>query len=221
MSKKKIDGPLFVKCYFATMDSPAWRALPLGARLLYLALKRRYHRTKQEAVFLSMRDAATELGSHTKYVGRWFRALEHHGFIVQVRPGSLRKSPLYRLTDEPYRGSAPTRDFEKKKALSYKSRTTLSYKSRTAAKWANGKSPDLAEFSENPAVLQKQDVSRSSSHLAQPRGLLKARGRKPGQRVRPDVSAVSGVDQQPDAPRPKPDWGPWESTKPPEPDDAA
>ena len=44
MSRKKDKGrtPQFVMLLNDTLDSPAWRAMSLGARVLYAALKRQY-----------------------------------------------------------------------------------------------------------------------------------------------------------------------------------
>jgi len=47
---------------------------------------------------------------------RWFRELQHYGFIVMVSPAHHAvnghgKAPHYRLTEEWYLGKAPTRDF--------------------------------------------------------------------------------------------------------------
>jgi hypothetical protein len=47
---------------------------------------------------------------------RWFRELQHYGFIVEVSPAhhgvnGHGKAPHYRLTEEWYLGKAPTRDF--------------------------------------------------------------------------------------------------------------
>jgi hypothetical protein len=47
---------------------------------------------------------------------RWFRELQHYGFIVMVSPAhhgvnGHGKAPHWRLTEEWYLGKAPTRDF--------------------------------------------------------------------------------------------------------------
>ncbi|MGB7042696.1 MAG: hypothetical protein WBD83_24350 [Xanthobacteraceae bacterium] len=59
---------------------------------------------------------AAEIGSHKDRIARWFRELEHYGFIVMVTGGGLGtegrgKAPHWRLTEEDYLGRPPTRDF--------------------------------------------------------------------------------------------------------------
>jgi hypothetical protein len=120
MKKKrtnKIDG-LFVPLLIATIRSPAWRAMSHGAKSLYVALKQRYNSTidNNGKVFLSLRDAAQELQSHRDHIARWYRDLQHYGFVVQVQPGCLGvdgkgKTAHWRLTELAYLGKPPTRDF--------------------------------------------------------------------------------------------------------------
>jgi hypothetical protein len=88
-----------------TLATPAWKALSLGARFLYVALKGQSSNAKNTA-YLSYRRAAEELGIKSLHkIGEWFRELEHYGFIVLVRHGSLGvegkgKAPLWRLTEK-------------------------------------------------------------------------------------------------------------------------
>ena len=79
----------FVPLFINTLDDPAWRALSHGARSLYVALKRRYNKNNPNngRIFLSQRIAATELSSHYKQIARWYRELQHFGFIVMPVPG--------------------------------------------------------------------------------------------------------------------------------------
>jgi hypothetical protein len=106
----------FVPLTRDTLKTAAWRALSHPARSLYVALKGRYNRNLQNSVYLSTRVAAKEMGSSKNYMPRWFRELEHYGFIVMVSPGHLGvegmgKAPHWRLTEEWYAGKAPTRDY--------------------------------------------------------------------------------------------------------------
>lgn len=110
--------PPFVPVLKDTMKTPAWKALSHGARSLYVVLKGRYSTTRQNAVYVSTRDAEEELGRYSSRpnVMRWFRELQHYGFIVEVSPAhhgvnGHGKAPHYRLTEEWYLGKAPTRDF--------------------------------------------------------------------------------------------------------------
>jgi hypothetical protein len=110
--------PPFVPLLRDTMRTPAWLALTHGARSLYVALKGRYSNNLRNngRLFLSTRDAAEELGSNRDSVQRWYRELEHYGFIVQTSGGSLGvdgkgKAPHWRLTELGYMRDPATRDF--------------------------------------------------------------------------------------------------------------
>lgn len=110
--------PPFVPLYKHMIGHPAWHALSHGARSLYTALKSRYNTNQERAVYLSTRVAAKELGSHRDQISRWFRELEHYGFIVMVTSAHLGvegrgKAPHWRLTADWFAGQAPTRDWEK------------------------------------------------------------------------------------------------------------
>lgn len=74
--------------------------------------------------YLSHREAEREVGSSRRMIARWFNELEHYGFIVLHRHGSLGvdgkgKSPHWRLTELGVTGNAssggnlepPTSDF--------------------------------------------------------------------------------------------------------------
>src|SRR5262245_16068915 len=89
-----------------------------GARSLYIALKRRYNQTihNNGRIYLAQRKAAEEIGSDHHQVIRWFRELQHYGFIVLERPGCLRGDgkgsvPKWRVTKVGYMTDPPTRDF--------------------------------------------------------------------------------------------------------------
>ena len=110
--------PPFVPLLKETLATPAWRAMSHGARSLYVALKLRYSSNFKNngKIFLSSRDAETELGSNRDSVLRWFRELQHYGFIVMTNPGALGvdgkgKAPHWRLTEVGYRNDPPTKDF--------------------------------------------------------------------------------------------------------------
>ena len=86
-----------------TLDSPAWRETSHGAKLLFVALKRRGQNGRNRA-YLSYRVAERELKSSRRKIREWFAELEHYGFIVLAVPGSLGvdgrgKAPHWRLTE--------------------------------------------------------------------------------------------------------------------------
>jgi hypothetical protein len=106
----------FVMVHAELLDMPAWRAMSLGARILYIALKRRYRKDNNGSIFLSQRDAEAELGCSRRYVGRWFKELQHYGFIAMTRQGALGlegkgKASHWRLTEVACMNDPPTRDF--------------------------------------------------------------------------------------------------------------
>lgn len=108
--------PPFVPLLVETLDQPAWRAMSHGAKMLYIALKRRITPANNGKVFLSQRNAAEELQSHHNQIARWYRELQHYGFIVMSQPGFLGlegkgQAPRWRLTEIAHMGEPPTRDF--------------------------------------------------------------------------------------------------------------
>jgi hypothetical protein len=118
MRRGKGKLPLFVPLLKETAKTAAWKAQSHGARSLYMTLKGRYNIRLQNAVYVSTRDAEAELGQYSTRLNvmRWFRELQHYGFIVMVSPAhhgvnGHGRAPHYRLTEEWYLGKAPTRDF--------------------------------------------------------------------------------------------------------------
>jgi hypothetical protein len=105
--RRKSGGAVMINS--ATLQSPAWRAMSHGARSLYIMMK---DCCVGDDVVLSTRQAADALGSHSSrgLVMRWFRELQHFGFITSPDDGRG-IAPRWRLTDEQHMGNAPTRDF--------------------------------------------------------------------------------------------------------------
>ena len=99
----RVDSHRSCRLLTATLDSPAWKAMSMGARGLYIALKRRVPKGRNQA-FLSQRDAAKELGLTRTPTRYHFDELQHYGFIVMVDAGCLGvngkgKAPRWRLTE--------------------------------------------------------------------------------------------------------------------------
>jgi hypothetical protein len=127
MSREKGRLPPFVPLDQEVMRSPAWRATSFGARWLYVHLKRRwsFKQKNNGRIFLSHRDAQQEIGGNRDSISRWFRELQHYGFIVMTDPGGLGvngkgKAPHYRLTELEAPGGRngstwmlPTKDFNR------------------------------------------------------------------------------------------------------------
>jgi hypothetical protein len=125
LSGSKNRLPPFVPLLITTLDSPAWKAMSHGAKILYVALRRRVPNGRNRA-YISQRQAEREIGVTRRIVAKWFKELEHYGFVVMATPGCLGvegkgKAPHWRLTElgETSRASAnallepPTRDFLK------------------------------------------------------------------------------------------------------------
>jgi len=119
MSRRSDKGrlPPFVPLFRHTIKTAAWRALSVGARATFFTLKANYNTRAQNAVFLSARTGAKELGACKDTVCKWVHELEHYGFIVQVQGAHLGlsgtgKAAHYRLTDCPFAGQSPTYDFQ-------------------------------------------------------------------------------------------------------------
>jgi hypothetical protein len=124
--KRKGKLPPFVPLIRTTLASPAWKQLSFGARSLYVVLRSflRNDNLNNGKVFRSHRDAAADLGtSSTRSIQRWFRELEHYGFIVKTAGACLGVdgdgiAAHWRLTecstfDAKGNHIAPTRDFER------------------------------------------------------------------------------------------------------------
>ena len=122
MSKKHNKGRIppggFVWLHNPMADTTAWRMLTPGAKCLYLALKRHLSNdySNNGRVFLSVRDAAKQVGSNKGSIQRWFRELQYYEFIVQTSPGTLGadgkgKAAYWRLTEVPCKDEPATRDY--------------------------------------------------------------------------------------------------------------
>jgi Helix-turn-helix domain len=90
MSKKYKEriGGSFTPLLHETMDCPAWKQLSHTAKWLYVLLKRR-HMNGRNTAFVSFRDASKELRCSHRKIATLFAELEHYGFIVKVRHGTL------------------------------------------------------------------------------------------------------------------------------------
>src|SRR6516164_7235652 len=127
MSKKRKGRlPPFIPIIRTTVQTPPWKQLSFGARSLYHVLRGflRHDDFDNGKVYRSYRDAADDLGTKSRTsVQRWFRELEHYGFIVMTTGGCLGVdgegvAPHWRLTecstfDAKGNHIAATRDFER------------------------------------------------------------------------------------------------------------
>jgi hypothetical protein len=190
MKKREDKGRLspFVPLLIETLDAPAWRAVSHGAARLYIALRRRYspHRHNNGHIYLSLRVAHKELRSDPKQIARWFRELEHYGFIVMTTQGYLGidgkgKAPHWRLTELGTPLGQPTRDFlswkggkfraskiqnpegEITHSVRVKSPTPMRVKSPTPPPLSEG---EITHISEPPTVGEITLVTRACLQLS-------------------------------------------------------
>jgi hypothetical protein len=120
MSRRRDKGrlPPFVPLLKDTIASPAWRAMSPSARCVYVALKQRYSSNFKNngRLYLSVRQAAKEVGVNKDTAARCFREIEHYGFGVITSGACLGvdgkgKAAHWRLTEVGYMTEPPTRDF--------------------------------------------------------------------------------------------------------------
>jgi hypothetical protein len=119
--RRKNRLPPFIALIKATMATPAWRAMSLGARMLNIEMRGRLRNdyTNNGKLWLSCRDAADTLGTKsTRSIVRWFAENEHYGFLRKTAEGFLGAdgrgiAAYYRFTEFRHGTHPPTRDFEK------------------------------------------------------------------------------------------------------------
>ena len=120
MARKKFKrgGGRFVQLGHWMLDSPAWQSLSVGARALYVELKKLYNGTNNGDLYLSVRRAGELLGCGKNTADRWFAELEERGFIKKAVPGHLGSdgrgiATKWILTEAMYSGSSATKEFMK------------------------------------------------------------------------------------------------------------
>jgi hypothetical protein len=118
--RRKNRLPPFIALIKATMATPAWRAMSLGARMLNIELRGRLRNdyANNGKVFLSCRKAAKAIGVNKDSIARWFVENEHYGFLRKTAEGFLGVdgrgiAAHYCFTEFPHATHPPTRDFEK------------------------------------------------------------------------------------------------------------
>jgi hypothetical protein len=142
--------PPFVPLLVETLGSPAWRAMSHGARSLYVALRGKYMPAihNNGRINLSQRQASKELGgSNSCQIARWFRELQHFGFIVMTDPGCLGvdgkgRAPSWRLTELGYMKDNPTRDFLQWNGTDFVNKPRTESRTRKAVRPVRGKRYD-------------------------------------------------------------------------------
>src|SRR5262249_17246942 len=149
------------------------------AQSLYVALKRRYNVKNHNngRIYLSQRQARQELRSHHNEIARWFRELQHYGFIVMTTPGMLGvegkgKAPPWRLTELGYMKELPRRDFTQWDGRRFQNTKT---KSRAGIGARSVQGNQHTSVRENRTA--EADNVQELAHIAQPQGVLENRHR--------------------------------------------
>ena len=108
-----------VRLYAWELESHAYRSLGLGARCLLVELKALYNGANNGSLHMSIREAASRLGTGKDQAAAAFRDLEDRGFIVATRWGAMARRSQNRLAttwrlaefEDDVSGHAATRDF--------------------------------------------------------------------------------------------------------------
>ena len=108
-------GEKFIMLRRWMMDCPAWRSLSLGAGCLLLEVWNRHNGENNGKISMSVREAASLLGSGRNTPTKWFAELVDRGFLVQTKLGSFnqktREASEWRLTMEKCGEKPPTKQF--------------------------------------------------------------------------------------------------------------
>lgn len=99
-------GKHFVQLPEWLLVSPAWRSLSVGARALYVEMKRRYRGSNNGDLRLSHREAAALLGLHRNSIGKLFSELEDKGFLRMLEghylgPSGIGMTARWALDEHP------------------------------------------------------------------------------------------------------------------------
>lgn len=114
------------RLYLAMRNTEAWSGMKPGPRVLYQELQFKYNGENNGEVFLSLRDAAKALNMDKGTAKAYYDTLIERGFIKPNVHGSFDwkqgKATTWIITEYPFEGSAPTRDYLKWRELEKKSR---------------------------------------------------------------------------------------------------
>jgi hypothetical protein len=104
----------FVALPYYMLNSEAYLSLPGDALKIYVDVAKRYNGVNNGEISYGVREAA-EIGISKTVAARMLEILAGRGFLVVTRNSDFRvksrATRVWRLTNEPYRGTAGTRDF--------------------------------------------------------------------------------------------------------------
>lgn len=119
-NKSVIDGP-FSPQMENTSKTDAWKAMSAHTRVIYITSVRSRFRgdwdqNNNGKIHPSARQIAAETGFTRNTAARGLREMKHYGFTAETSPAALGvdgkgKAAHWRLTELPYMGEPPTRDF--------------------------------------------------------------------------------------------------------------
>jgi DNA-binding transcriptional ArsR family regulator len=111
--KRYPDKGQFLRLPYFNLKHPSWRSLSGAAVRVYLELRTRYNGVNNGDLSLALEEGARLLRMAKATVQRALKELEAKGFLKMHRQGRWygRLATTWVLTDEPYRGEPPTRDW--------------------------------------------------------------------------------------------------------------
>ncbi|MEE4208564.1 MAG: helix-turn-helix domain-containing protein [Parvularcula sp.] len=108
-------APRHVRLFRSTLQSPAYRSLPPAARALLTELYDLHDGQNNGELFLSVRQAAERCNINKDTASKMFSILRERGFIrlrcEWYAEADFRYARCWVLTEWPFNGHAPTRDF--------------------------------------------------------------------------------------------------------------
>jgi hypothetical protein len=120
--RSKLPGGQFFALPYSMARSPSWRSLSSAAVKVYIELRCRFtirgdgRANNNGELALSLDEAARLLALGKSTVARAFGELEAAGFISKTKAGHWygRKATQYRVTDAPFNGQPPTREWQER-----------------------------------------------------------------------------------------------------------
>lgn len=166
--------------------SEAWATMKPAPRALYIELKRLFNGSNNGSLFLSHRDAATQLNIGRDTVANYFEELMERGFLVQTRRHCLGSSGVgqaahYALTELPLNGSPASKEFMqwKKQKPRRKTLHPMAGKSNTPCRKTQSLNNQMSEnptafalnnaitVSENPAIYTSNHIPTGLKPLSE------------------------------------------------------
>ena len=105
----------FVMLDYWLLECAAWDRLSLGARCLYIEVRRRFNGINNGQISFSVREAAEKLHVAKDTAAKWFHELENKGFLKARQRGSFdykkRHATEWVITAERYMDEPATKEY--------------------------------------------------------------------------------------------------------------